>query len=280
MHNNEKFRAVINDKFKLEVKDFYLPDQTYINHLIASLDKVEANSYNKSHVGFISEYKYCKNIGIVPSINVFAEGCLSQLLWINSILESGQIATSEVELDEKFDYLTPRMPGNPWVLEMVTKKSVRFCGDEPFQDSRVIINSENIIDIALALLIVLETDEEVSDEKPSTSKSNESSLFKSLELQRICLEVLKEIEHPVLTVDGRFIDKPGMKGAIVIWFDRCSAFGFISKKITKSRNLIAKEVMAIIPDLEIEGSSFSKVYIAKKYKEEIKQKLKQIHKKQ
>tara|TARA_R110001606_G_scaffold247882_1_gene395950 strand:+ start:428 stop:1270 length:843 start_codon:yes stop_codon:yes gene_type:complete len=280
MHNNEKFRAVINDKFKLEVKNFYLPDQTYINHLIASLDKIEANSYKKSHAGFISEYKYCKNIGIVPSINVFAEGCLSQLLWINSILESGQIATSEVELDEKFDYLTPSMAGNPWVLKKVTKKGVRFCGDEPFQDSRVIINSENIVDIALALLVVLEETKEVNDVRVAHSKLKDSTLFRSAELQEKCLAVLKEIEHPVLAVDGSFINKTGMKGAIVVWYDKCSVLGFISKEISTTRSLIAKEVMNIIPGLSIEDSNFSKLNVAKKYKKEIEQKLVQIHKEQ
>ena len=94
-----------------------------------------------------------------------------------------------------------------------------------------------------------------------------------------CLNVLKEIEHPVLDVDGRFIDKFGMKGAIVIWYDYCKKQGFISNDIINRRGIVAKAVMNIIPGLSIEGSTFEKPPVALKYKDDIEQKLEQFLKK-
>jgi hypothetical protein len=99
-------------------------------------------------------------------------------------------------------------------------------------------------------------------------------LFKSKELEIKCLNVLKEIKHPVLDIDGRFI---GSKGAIVIWYDKCKFLGFILTDFSnKGRVEVAKGVMNLIPDLSIEGSTFSKFYKAKKYRDEIEQKLEQI----
>ncbi|GGK37883.1 MULTISPECIES: hypothetical protein [Flavobacteriaceae] len=283
IRSNINFREAVKDKFKYNIKNNYLPDQTYINRLIASLDKVEANSYNQSHIGFISEYKYCEKIDTLLSIKSFVNGCLNQLLWINTILESDTFVTNKEGLNERFDYETPITPGNPWTLDKVTKKGVYFRGDEMYKDSRVIINSENIIEIALALSKV----EHIYDEKSkpvksvivSSSKAKESSLFKSLELQNKCLNVLKEIKYPLLDVNGRFLND-GLKGAIVIWYDKCKRLGFISNEIKKTREVIAKEVMNIIPNLSIDGSNFSKYPAAIKYKEEIEQKLSQLSQKQ
>ncbi|HCE54402.1 MAG TPA: hypothetical protein DER05_05085 [Lutibacter sp.] len=276
MQYNDVFRKVIVDKFKCDIKKTYQPDHKYINQLIASLNKVEANSYNQSHVGFISEYKYLESVGSLNSIEAFVNGCLYQLLWINTILESGKFASTEEELEEEFDYLTPSMLGNPWTLHKVTKNGVCFRGDEPFQESRVIFNSDNIIEIALELSTVVEKNEQVKSVATSGSKASESSLFKSKDLEIKCLNVLKEIEHPVLDVAGRFIDKFGMKGAIVIWYDYCKKLGFISNDIINRRGIVAKAVMNIIPGLSIEGSTFEKPPIAKKYKDDIEHKLAQI----
>lgn len=283
IQSNDKFREVVKQKFKKDIKETYLPDQTYINRVIASLFKVEANSYGQSYDGFMSEYKYCENIDTLLSIEVFVDGCLNQLLWINTIIESRELADKEEELEEKFDYSTPTIPGNPWTLDKVTEKGVYFRGDDLYKDSRVIINSENIIEIALALSKV----EHIYDEKSkstkrvivSSSKAKESSLFKSLELQNKCLNVLKEIKYPLLDVNGRFLND-GLKGAIVIWYDKCKRLGFISNEIKKTREVIAKEVMNIIPNLSIDGSNFSKYPAAIKYKEEIEQKLSQLSQKQ
>lgn len=211
MHHNEKFREVVIEKFKEDIKTNYLPDQKYINRLIASLDKVDANSYNQCHVGLISEYKYLKKAGLLQSIKPFVDGCLYQLLWINTILESGKVASTEEELEEEFIYKTPSIKGDPWVLDKVTKKGVFFRGYEPYQDSRVIINSDNIIDITIALSRVEQHYNELlaaKKSKPdksvvmSSSIAKESSLFKSIELQNECLNVLKEISNPILDFRG------------------------------------------------------------------------------
>lgn len=151
MKHNDKFRKVVKEKFKEDIKDIYLPDQTYINRLIASLDKAESNSFSQCYNSFISEYEYLKRSGFLLSIKSFTEGCLNQLLWINTILESGKVVNKEEELEDEFDYITPIMTGDPWTLIKVTKKGVFFRGDETFQDTPVIINSDNIIEIALAL---------------------------------------------------------------------------------------------------------------------------------
>ncbi len=284
IRSNVKFREVVKDKFKYDIKNNYLPDQTYINRLIASLDKVEANSYNQSHIGFIFEYKYCERIDTLLSIKAFVNGCLNQLLWINTILESDTFVTNKEGLNERFDYETPIIPGNPWTLDKVTIKGVYFRGDEMYKDSRVIINSENIIEITIALSsvtqlygenIAAEKSKEAKSVVMSSSKAKESSLFKSLDLQNKYLNVLKEIKYPLLDVNGRFLID-GSKGAIVIWYDKCNYLGFISNEIKKTRDVIAKEVMNIIPNLSIDGSLFDKTAKAKKYKDEIEQKLEQI----
>jgi len=149
--DNKQFRTIVKDKFNLKIKLTYFPNQQYLNYLIASINKVESNNYSNSHIGFLSEYKYLNHIDVVKSKKEFIDGCLNQLLWINSILESGDTARDAQELEEKFDYETPIMPGNPWTLEKVTNRGVFFRGSEPSQDSRVIINSENIIEILDAL---------------------------------------------------------------------------------------------------------------------------------
>jgi hypothetical protein len=284
MHSKSTFREIVKEKFHCDIKNFYLPDQTYINRLIASLNKVEVNSYNQFHDGFLSEYRYLKSGGILQSIQAFVDGYLNQLLWINTILESGEFAKNVDELEEKFDYKTPVMLGSPWTLYKVSKKGVFFRGEEPFQDSLVRINSENIIEIALALSTVTKLySEHIATEKSkpgksvvvSSSKTKGSSLFKSLDLQNKCLNVLKEIKYPLLDVNGRFL-KDGLKGAIVIWYDKCNHLGFISNEIKRPRDVIAKEVMKIIPNLSIEGSLFDRTAVAKKYKDEIMQKLAKI----
>lgn len=277
MHYNQKFRDVVKDKFEVDIKNRYFSDQKYINHLITSLDCAEANSYINSKGAFKSEHGYNNSNTSKKSLRNFVNGCLNQLLWINSILESGKIAVTAEELNEMFDYLTPTFDGTPWTLEKVTKKGVYFRGNELSKDSRVIINPENIVDITLALLAVLNEAKELSDVRAVNSKLKDSKLFISKELQGKCLAVLKEIEHPILTVDGSFLNKSGMKGAIVIWYDKCRVLGFISKEISTTRSSIAKEVMNIIPGLSIENSNFSKLNVAKKYKKEIEQKLVQIY---
>ena len=278
---NDSFRKIIIEKFKVDIKKSYLPDQTYINRLIASLSKVGTSSYSQYHVGFISEYKYLESVGILQSIQAFVDGCLNQLLWINTILESGMYASTKEELEEMFDYVTPIMLGNPWILDKVTKKGVFFRGDEVFQDSRVIINSENIQEIAIALYTVLEENnkEPVKSAVPSGSKASESSLFKSKDLEIKCLNVLKEIKHPILDVEGNFLNVTGMKGAIVLWYDKCDSLGFISKEIPINRDELAKKIEYLIPNLSIDGSSFDKVLKAKKYVNDIEQKLMLISKK-
>lgn len=281
MQQEDNFINLVKEKFNIEARENYLPDRIYINRLIASLDRVEANSYSQSQTGFISEYKYLKGAGILQSIKEFVGGCLNQLLWINSILESGKHAGTIEDLEEEFDYKTPTMLGDPWTLDKVTKKGVFFCGAEVFQDSRV-INSENIIEITIALSTVAQqygehiaakNNEQDKSVVISGPKSNHSSLFISKELETKCLNVLKEITYPVLDINGQFMDKFGMKGAIVIWYDYCKRYGLISKEVKNRRHIVAKEVMNIIPNLSIDGSSFDKSSGIKKYEEEIKQKL-------
>lgn len=284
--SNVKFREVVKDKFNIDIKNNFLPDQTYINRLIASLEKTESNNYSQCYNSFISEYEYLKKIGFLLSIKSFTKGCLNQLLWINTILESGKVANKEEELEEKFDYSTPTMHGNPWTLDKVTKKGVYFRGDDPYQDVRVIINSDNIIDIAIALsnvnqkynehITAKKQKQDISKAKLVASKTNESTLFKSKDLEIKCLNVLKDINHPVLDIRGGFIGKTGMKGAIVVWYYFCKKLGFISTEIKNTRGVVAKEVMKLIPNLSIEGSSFDKEHKAKKYKEDIEEKLAQI----
>lgn len=280
MQYNEEFRKVVKEKFKVDIRENYLPDQTYIYLLIASLNRVEANSYSQSQAGFISEYKYLEGIGTLQSIKEFVDGCLNQLLWIDTILESGKLARTEEEFKEEFNYETPIMLGDSWTLNKVTKKGVFFHGAEPFQDSRVIINSENIIEITIALSKVeqqytAKKNEQAKSVVISDPKANDSSLFISKELETKCLNILKEIDHPILNVDGNFMNKFGMKGGIVVWYDKCLSLHFISNN-SRNRDKIAKEVMKIIPDLSIDGSSFHKSPDAKKYKEEIEQKLSQV----
>jgi len=207
----------------------------------------------------------------LQSIKKFIVGCLNQLLWVNSILESGKCAVTIEDLEEEFDYKTPTMLGDSWTLDKVTKKGVFFRGDEPFLDSRVIINSENIIVIALALSTVLE-------KYNKHTAANDSSLFISKELENNCLNVLKELEQPVLDIDGKFLNEHGMKGAVVIWYDKCKFLGFTSKA-TRNRDEIAIVIMELIPNLKIEGSLFDKSGKAKKYKNEIELKLSQISRK-
>jgi len=198
MQQKDSFRDVVKGKFKVDIREYYLPDQTYINRLIASLDKVEANSYSQSQTGFISEYKYLERVGALQSIEGFIDGCLNQLLWINTILESDKLAKTEEELEEEFSYKTPIMLGNPWTLDKVTKKGVFFRGAKPFQDSQVIINSENIIEITIALSTVVQlygehiaTNKNEQDKSVviSDPKANDSLLFISIELETKCLNV-------------------------------------------------------------------------------------------
>lgn len=286
MHSKATFREIVKEKFKEDIKDIYFPDQTYINSLIASLDKAESNSFSQCYNSFISEYEYLKRSGFLLSIKSFTEGCLNQLLWINTILESGKVVNKEEELEDEFDYITPSMTGDPWTLYKVSKKGVFFRGEEPFQDSRVIIKSEDIIEITLALSKVTKLySEHIAAEKSkpgksvvvSSSKTKGSSLFKSLDLQNKCLNVLKNIKYPVLDINGHFIGDFAMKGAIVVWYTKCKVLGFISKDINdKNRDDIAAEVMKIIPYLSIEGSYFSDEPVAKKYKKEIEKKLELI----
>jgi len=223
----------------------------------------------------------------LQSIKKFIVGCLNQLLWVNSILESGKCAVTIEDLEEEFDYKTPTMLGDSWTLDKVTKKGVFFRGDEPFLDSRVIINSENIIVIALALSTVLEKyNKHTAAKKNEQAKSvvisdpaaNDSSLFISKELENNCLNVLKELKQPVLDIDGKFLNEHGMKGAVVIWYDKCKFLGFTSKA-TRNRDEIAIVIMELIPNLKIEGSLFDKSGKAKKYKNEIELKLSQISRK-
>lgn len=288
---NKEFRDFVSEKFNVIFKTYYLPDQSYITRLLYSLNGSESNSYDECQKLIIKEFKYLKKNGVIDySIKKYVISCLNQLLWINSLLEQGEIANTEEEIEEMFDYIPPKIEGNDWVVSKVNNRGVYFYRLDGFNDTRIIINSENIKDIATSLSQVEQTylntlkDNHKQPAKKNTrsnSRSKESSLFKSYELQEKCLNVLKEIEYPILDVNGAFLGVAGMKGAIVVWFDKCKVLGFIKKeKKFESRNLIAKEVMAIIPNLEIEGSSFSKNYSAKKYKIEICKNLEQIHKRQ
>ncbi len=285
MQYNEEFRQVVKERFKFGIKTNYLPDQKYINRLIASLDRVEANSYYLSATDFISEFNYLKENDIMQSIRIFVDGCLNQLCWINSIIESGKFAHTKEELDQEFDYKTPTIIGNPWILDKVTDRGAYFLGDESHQNSRIIINSENIVDIAISLSEVVQLNREIINYKKNnpTIKSvitapitNDSSLFISKDIEIECLNVLKEIKHPILDVEGNFLNVTGMGGAIVLWYDECCSLGFIPKNDPYNRDEVAKMIMNLIPNLKIEGSSFSKQYVAKKYIGEIKQKLKLV----
>jgi len=280
MQYNEEFRQVVKERFKFGIKTNYLPDQKYINRLIASLDRVEANSYYLSETAFISEFNYLKENDILKSIKIFVDGCLNQLFWINSILESGKFAHTGEELDQEFDYKTPTISGNPWTLNKVTDRGAYFLGDESHQNSRIIINSENIVDVAISLSDVVELNRELINFKKTipTIKSvisapitNDSSLFISNDLETKCLDILKELKNPILDINGHFMGKSSMKGAIVIWYDLCSKYGFTYK--IKSRDIVAKKVMNIIPGLSIDGSTFDVEAKAIKYKDEIVQKL-------
>jgi hypothetical protein len=283
MQHEDNFINLVKENFKIEARENYLPDQTYINRLIASLDKVEANNYSQSQTSFISEYKYLEGIGVSHSIKEFVNGCLNQLLWINSILESGKYAGTIEDLEEEFDYITPTML-DLWTLVKVTKKGVFFRGAEPFQDSHVTINSENIIEITIALSTVAQQcGEHIAAKKNEQDKSvvisdakvNDSSLFISKELETKCLNVLKEITNPVLDINGQFMDEFGMKGAIVIWYDKCKLLGFTLKTF-KNRVKVAEEVMKIIPGLSIDGSTFDVSSKSIKYKKDMEEKLSQL----
>jgi hypothetical protein len=287
MQYNEEFRQVVKERFKFGIKTNYLPDQKYINRLIASLDRVEANSYDLSETAFIFEFNDLKENDITQSIRIFVDDCLNQLCWINSIIESGKFAHTEEELDQEFDYKTPTISGNPWTLDKVTRKGVYFRGDEPYQDSRVIINSENIVEIAKSLSQVVELNRDFINFKKNnpTIKSvitapttNDSSLFISKDREIDCLNVLKEIKHPILDVDGNFMGDSGMKSAIVAWYYICSRLNLINKN-SDNRDVVARKVMKIIPGLKIGGSLFHKDPVAKKYKDDIEQKLKQLARK-
>lgn len=286
MQYNEEFRQVAKERFKFGIKN-YLPDQKYINRLIASLDRVEANSYYLSATDFIAEFNYLKENNIMQSIRIFVDGCLNQLCWINSIIESGKFAHTKEELDQEFDYKTPTIIGNPWILDKVTDRGAYFLGDESHQNSRIIINSENIVDIATSLSEVVQLNREIINYKKNnpTIKSvitapitNDSSLFISKDLEIECLNVLKEIKHPILDVDGNFIGDSGMKSAIVAWYYICSRLNLINKN-SDNRDVVARKVMKIIPGLKIGGSLFHKDPVAKKYKDDIEQKLKQLARK-
>lgn len=282
MEHNEEFRQVVKERFKFGIKTNYLPDQKYINRLIASLDRVEANSYYLSETAFISEFNYLKENDILKSIKIFVDGCLNQLFWINSILESGKFAHTEEELDQEFDYKTPTISGNPWTLNKVTDRGAYFLGDESHQNSRIIINSENIVDIAISLSEVVQLNRDFINYKKNipTIKSvitapttNVSSLFKSIELQNECLNVLKEITHPILDPRGHFLGSQGMIAAITLWYEKCKVLGFISNDTKNTNEAVAKEIMKIIPDLIFVPNNFSQHTVANKYKAEIEQKL-------
>ena len=200
MPKENNFIILVKEKFEIDARKNYLPDQTYINRLIASLDRVEANSYNQSHDGFISEYKYLKGVGVLQSIKEFVTGCLNQLLWIYSILKSGKFDITEEELEDEFSYETPIMLGNSWTLKKVTNKGVFFYGAEPFQESRVIINSENIIEIAMALFIVAaQYNEPIAPKKSEEVKSVIISgpiiMTEEEKLKNYCMDLLKKKLH-------------------------------------------------------------------------------------
>lgn len=283
MHKNIEFREFVKDRFKQKIKDSYFPDQKYINILCNSLDKVEANSFSDSFEAFLSVYKSLKDI----SIKVFVDGCLNQLLWINTILESQDEALTEEDLEEKFDYKTPTMESNYWILIKVTKKGVYFQPDFPLADSRIVINNSSLLELVTVLHRVVQhnfsptsaKDKEMSiDEKKSNlfKEDNTSTLFLNEQLENDCLKVLKEIKHSVLDVNGWFLDEHGMKGAIANWYNFCKVEGFISKTVDTRRDNIAKEIMKIIPNLSIDGSTLEKEGKAKKYKLPIESKIKEL----
>ena len=200
MQNNEEFIKVVKDVFKVDVKKNYFPDQTYINRLMTSLDRVEANNYSQSQAGFISEYKYLEGVGALQSIKEFVDGCLNQLLWIDTILVSGKLAKTEEHLEEEFSYETPIMLGDSWTLDIVTKKGVFFRGAEQFQDSRVIINSENIIEIAIALSAVLKQNGEYiaakkNEQDKSVVISGPIKMTEDEKLKNYCTNILKKKLH-------------------------------------------------------------------------------------
>lgn len=288
MHYNDMFRKVVEVRFDYKIKKSYLPDQKFINRLIASLSKIEVNSYDQSDIGFVSEYIYYEKIDILLSVDAFVSGCLNQLLWINTILESDISVTDKKELNERFDYQTPTTTSNHWTLDKVTKKGVYFRGDGMNKDSRVIINSENIIKIAIALSTVnqhflgfmaAKKRRSTKSEAKSGSQEMGLTLFKSKDLETKCLNVLKEIKHPVLDSNGHFLNGSGMKGAIVVWYHKCKALGLISSDFSNTRDEIAKEVMNIIPKLSIESSNFSRDPMANKFKKDIEHKLTQLARK-
>lgn len=194
------FKNLVKEKFDLDADNHYFPDQTFINRLVSSLDKVEANNYNQSRSGFISEFNFLTGEGVVQSINEFVDGCLHQLLWIYSILQSGRFAENEEDLEAMFDYITPTLAGDSWTLYKLTKKGVFFRGAEPYQDSRVVINSINIIEISLVLSEIL-----VDDDQPKAIKVNNidkgaivsspKKMSDKDKLKNYCMDLLKKKLH-------------------------------------------------------------------------------------
>lgn len=194
------FKNLVKEKYDLDTDNQYFPDQTFINRLISSLDKVEANNYSHSSSGFISEFNIVKGQGTLQSINEFVDGCLHQLVWIYSILQSGRFAENEEDLEAIFDYVTPTLLGDSWILYKVTKRGVFFRGAEPYQDSRVVINSNNIIEISLALSEIL-----VDDDQPKAIKVNDidkgaiisspKKMSDKDKLKNYCMDLLKKKLH-------------------------------------------------------------------------------------
>jgi hypothetical protein len=163
IHENESFRTYIKEKLNIELKNTYVPDGTYIDHLMDSLRNIEANSYDDASEEFIKQFKTPRiahlddNTPIRKNNDItkeqFITGCLNQVIWINSLLESNKYAKTEKELADKFDYTNTSIF---WNLIKVTKNGVFFQGVEPYQKSQVIFNSENIIDVLKSLKAIKE----------------------------------------------------------------------------------------------------------------------------
>ena len=82
-------------------------------------------------------------------------------------------------------------------LDKVSKKGVFFRGAEPFQDSRVIINSENILEITIALYEFLQHNGEVivpkkNVEVKSVVISGPIKLTEEEKIKNYCMKLLKE----------------------------------------------------------------------------------------
>ncbi|MBU3011139.1 hypothetical protein KO506_06975 [Polaribacter vadi] len=272
MHKNEEFRKKVEEMFKMKILDLYFPHQKYLDFLISSLSLTEANSYNNAELAFITKF----NSTDVKDLSQFIHWCLNQLLWVNSILESEKYCSKSDDIEEFFDYPEPSVDGDHWILSKVIDRGLYFYHMEDITASKVIINSANITGIAESLSKAKNKSNLKKENQIILHNDDSSTLFINKDIEERCINVLKTIKHPVLDEQGAFINSHGMIAAIVFWYYKCKVLSFISKDSSTTRDNISKELMELIPNLSIESSNLSQNTKAKKYKEDIENKLNEI----